>query len=137
MRMFVGLLCALLIYVGPVGDLQSQDDSRVAEASQASPPSTPKCIVPPDAVGGCHISKHNQEFIHWKAPATEAMNVCFQTPFPFEKQNYHIPAGHEQESGPIVLQPPPPKGKEFDYYYGPNRCPSEKHRNTAKVIVED
>jgi hypothetical protein len=137
-RMLLGLLFTLLMFVGPVGDRHSLDDSREAAASQ-TPPSTAKCEI--QDARDCSLSKQRPEFILWKAPANEQRNVCFDAPYPFASQNFHIDPGSSTPSGPIVIQPPPKKGTEFKYRTGKNPCPNPdsetKIRNHAKVIVED
>jgi hypothetical protein len=135
MRKFLALLAMLLAVVATVGDVRPLNANTEAATPQASPTTTPKCVVPPDAVGGCHISKHNKEFIRWQAPADADMYVCFPTRL-FKRQNYHIRAGHHKDSGPIDVKPEPTSGAIIEYYYGPDPCPAG-HRNSAKVIVED
>lgn len=67
--------------------------------------------------------------------------MCFDFPSPFAKQEFNILPGGSEDSGPIVLQPPPKKGTEFKYRTGKNPCPNPdsdiKIKNAAKVIVED
>ena len=136
MRIFLGILVTLLASVGTVGDVNSRITKAEATILQATPSTNPKCIVPPEPVGGCHVSKKDKDFIRWQAPDNEDMYVCFTTRL-FKKQTYHIRAGHHEDSGPIDIKPEPTSGTIFQYYYGPNPCPPEKVRNTARVIVDD
>lgn len=137
MRIFAALSVILLVSLATVGEVHFRDTNSATTARQVSPSTTPKCIEPPDPPGGCHISKHNKEFIRWQAPPNEDMYVCFDSPYPFRRKNYHISAGSRKDSGPIVLQPPPTTGTEFDYYYGNQPCTTKGLLNTAKVIVDN
>ncbi|MGC2739801.1 MAG: hypothetical protein WA274_18060 [Candidatus Acidiferrales bacterium] len=138
MRILLGMVVMLMMSAGPLGDTYSQTYSREAMASQTPPPAAPKCEI--QDARDCYVSKRKHEGIRWKAPANENRNVCFDAPYPFAKQEFHIPRGGNEDSGPIVLQPPPTTGREFKYRTGKNPCPNpspDKIRNSAKVIVED
>jgi hypothetical protein len=124
-----------MVCVGLGGNVHSQNPNSGAAAPQASP-TTAKCEI--QDAKDCSISKGKGEFIRWKAPAGERRNVCFESPYPFATQEFHIKAGDHQDSGLIVIQPPPANGTKFLYHTGKNPCPNpDRHRNTAKVIIEE
>jgi hypothetical protein len=133
MRMLFGLLVILVVSVGTVGNDHARN--AIAEtASQASPSATPTCIIPPAAQ--CELSKGKHQFIRWQAPQNEDLYVCFIDPSPFSKGYFHVTAGKYEDTKFKWFA----KKGSFQYSAVNQDCAkqaSDKHRATARVIIED
>jgi hypothetical protein len=124
------VLKIMLTSVAAVGALHPQNPGPASRH-----PDIPKCTV--QDARNCQVSKSQKDFIRWKAPPDEHRYVCFDSPYPFAHQNFHITPGGHKDSGAVVVDPP--SGTKFTYSTDRHRCgkSQENTKKVATVIVQD
>jgi hypothetical protein len=124
------LLKIMLTSVAAVVALHSQNPGPVSRHQDI-----PKCTV--QDARDCQVSKSQKDFIRWKAPENEHRYVCFDSPYPFAHQTFHISPGRHEDSGAVIGNPA--SGTKFTYSTDKHRCgkSQENTKKTAVVIIRD